>query len=158
MNFFICNALKKYWEQLFCKTPLCDNFWASGDSYSFQERILARVFPMDFVKLLRTPFLGIASGWLLLSFVEVWPNVGLDAMVLQFLKDSWSVFFKGLRVSVWAVGVCYAILLVLHWVGMGHWPSEVYPAGKLQWHFTCGFDFMIFDDCHLRPLLQSWRG
>ena len=20
-------------------------------------------------------------------------------------------------------------------------PSEVYPAGKLQWHFTCGFDF-----------------
>ena len=20
-------------------------------------------------------------------------------------------------------------------------PSEVYPAGKLQWHFTCGFNF-----------------
>ena len=20
-------------------------------------------------------------------------------------------------------------------------PSDVYPAGKLQWHFTCGFDF-----------------
>ena len=20
-------------------------------------------------------------------------------------------------------------------------PSEVYPAEKLQWHFTCGFDF-----------------
>ena len=24
---------------------------------------------------------------------------------------------------------------------VGASPSEVYPAGKLQWHFTCGFDF-----------------
>ena len=23
-------------------------------------------------------------------------------------------------------------------------PSEVYPAGKLQWHFTCGFDFSLW--------------
>ena len=31
-------------------------------------------------------------------------------------------------------------------------PSEVYPAAKLQWHFTCGFDFS-----HLWPLLHTWR-
>ena len=35
-------------------------------------------------------------------------------------------------------------------------PPEVCPAGKLQWHFTGGFDFR--HDCHLRPLLQFWRG
>ena len=31
-------------------------------------------------------------------------------------------------------------------------PSEVYPTGKLQWHFTCGFDFrhhIVSYDCHL---------
>ena len=28
--------------------------------------------------------------------------------------------------------------------------SEVYPDGRLQWHFTCGFDFICgFYDCHL---------
>ena len=35
-------------------------------------------------------------------------------------------------------------------------PSEVYPPGKLQWHFTCGFHFR--HGCHVWPLLQSWRG
>ena len=39
-------------------------------------------------------------------------------------------------------------------------PSEVYVTGKLQWHFTCGFNFRhsLWHDCHLWPLLQSWRG
>ena len=23
-------------------------------------------------------------------------------------------------------------------------PSELYPAGKIQWHFTCGFNFRLF--------------
>ena len=37
--------------------------------------------------------------------------------------------------------------------------SKVYPAGKLQWHFTHSFDIIvdIVYNCHLRPLLQSWR-
>ena len=98
----------------------------------FKSRLWHGCFPMDFVKLLRTPFLEITSGRLLLSFVEVWPNVGLDAIVLQFVKNSSSVFFKGLRVGVWAVGVCYAILLVLHWVGMGHWPEIGWVVGALS--------------------------
>ena len=28
-------------------------------------------------------------------------------------------------------------------------PSEIYPAGKLQWHFSCGFDFDKVYDCYL---------
>ena len=32
--------------------------------------------------------------------------------------------------------------------------SGVYPAGEVQWHFSCGFDFR--HDCHLQPVLQSW--
>ena len=89
----------------------------------FKSRLWHGCFPMDFVKLLRTPFLEIASGRLLLSFFGVWPNVGLGAIVLQFLKYSSSVFFRGLRVGVWAVRVCYAVLVVLHWVGwvIGLW-------------------------------------
>ena len=35
-------------------------------------------------------------------------------------------------------------------------PSGVYPTGKLQWHFTCGFHCRHF--CRLWPLLQSWKG
>ena len=89
----------------------------------FKSRLWHGCFPIDFVKLLRTPFLEITSGRLLLSFVEVWPSVGLGAIVLQFLKNSSSVFFKGLRVGVWAVGVCYVFLVILHWVGwvIGLW-------------------------------------
>ena len=34
------------------------------------------------------------------------------------------------------------------------WPSEVYPNGKLQWHFTCGFDFRY---SLWLPSLFSWK-
>ena len=98
----------------------------------FKSRLWHGCFPMNFVKVLRTSFLEITSGRLLLSFVQVWPNVGLGAIVLQFLKNSSSVFFKGLRVEVWAVGFCYAILLVLHWVGVGHWPVIGWVVGALS--------------------------
>ena len=34
-------------------------------------------------------------------------------------------------------------------------PAEVYPAGKFQCHFSCGFDFRDGHDYHWWPLLQS---
>ena len=38
-------------------------------------------------------------------------------------------------------------------------PSQLYPAGKVQWHFTCGFDFRHVSMTSLSIIvLQSWRG
>ena len=34
------------------------------------------------------------------------------------------------------------------------WPSDVYPNAKLQWHFTCGFDFRY---SLWLPSLFSWK-
>ena len=46
----------------------------------------------------------------------------------------YAMFGAGGRVSgVWAVSMVESSARTS--------PSEVYPAGKLQWHFTCGFDF-----------------
>ena len=36
-SYCIENVFQKYWEQLFCRTPLGSNFWASDNSYSFLE-------------------------------------------------------------------------------------------------------------------------
>ena len=56
-----------------------------------------------------------------------------------FLWELWVLFDLGLilsRLRTRLVGC------VQSWeLGVGAWPFEVYPAGKLQLHFTCGFDF-----------------
>ena len=38
-------------------------------------------------------------------------------------------------------------------------PFDVYPAGKLQWHFILVVSILdIVYDCDLYPVLQAWKG
>ena len=83
----------------------------------FKSRLWHGCFPMDFVKLLRTPFLEITSGRLLLSFVEVWPNVGLDAIVLQFVKISHPYFSRVFELGFGLLG--FVMLFCSFYIGWG---------------------------------------
>ena len=57
----------------------------------------------------------------------------------------WVLFGLGLILSgLWEVGGGGGGLVRSVWsreLGVRASPSGAYPAGRLQWHFTCGFDF-----------------
>ena len=58
----------------------------------------------------------------------------------DFVRGLWLRFVK-----LWVIFNLWRVLWAVSEVeNSAHLPassSEVYPAGKLQWHFTCGFDF-----------------
>ena len=94
-------------------------------------------------------------GWLQ-ALWGVMVRMGLEAMVWAAFAWSGFVGFHfgalGLVAAQSGFGPFRAV------VGEGEWgasglcpkfssralPSEVYPAGKLQWHFTCGFNFSLW--------------
>ena len=122
------------------------------------------------------------NGWILLAIR--WPVKHFLLRILRYSGVGVCGGVRGWRLrgielfwwvrewgwSGWSGGACWWPGMALCGLRLGLWaasevessvcactsPPEVCPAGKLQWHFTFGFDFR--HDCHLRPLLQFWRG
>ena len=78
---------------------------------------------------------GLARAPCALAALQCWGVVGGSCMGYgSFLACGW--LFPGCgEGGLWAVSKVECL-------ARGVSPSDVYPAGKLPWHFACGFDFI----------------
>ena len=83
---FICNILPKYISKL-------------RPAFLLKNRLWHRCFPVNFVKFLRTPFLQIFSGRLLLTFLLLEFNILILAVVLFSHKSSMTYVWLGFKFS-----------------------------------------------------------
>ena len=84
---------------------------------------------------------------------ELWVFVGVGVALSRLW--GWGTCGVGVALSrLWGWGACGLCPGSRAWRA-GTSPSKVFPAGKLQWHFTCGFNFR---HSLWLPLLQPWKG
>ena len=108
-----------------------------GGSALLGGRLWHRCFSMNFAKFLGVSFF-IGRFWCLL-LVSSFNLVGIWMPPAVVSPWYWGVLWCGMcrPGSLGACGLCPESRAPRVRVS----PSKFYPADKLQWHFTCGFDF-----------------